>query len=296
MGGSESSHKAPKVRDFNALLNSVTDAASVEVIDGLDFQFIQPIPKYKGFLIHSLKIAPRVYPVEMAAQSGEPVRPGSYNTIFFADLLDMNLRVSLGLTGTGSADLTVPISPDVKTNLNAQLDLSAIQGYIQIAKQKYNCEAAFSSTNYFSKASITGDFTYQLTKNITIGALIQANLFENQRVARFGYARKFGKFESGMIVSYDGKVRVNKSLTYRANDRTIGYLQYDLSVNELYGLTAIGFERKFMMTAFGANFNSLGFISSRVERNMRNDRRIILTSMANIFEKVYRFGLGLSYN
>ena len=296
MGASESSHQRPKVRDFNALLGAVTDAASVDVIDGLDFQFIQPVSKLNGFLVHSLKISPRVYPVEMSTQVGEPVRPGSFNSIFITDILDMTLRVTLGLSGNGSADLTVPISPDIKTNLTTQLDLSAIQGYFQISKPKFNCEAAFSSTNYFSKADITSDFTFQLTKNLTVGALFQTSLFEKRKIARVGYLRHFGKFESGLILSYDGNLRLNKSLTYRANERTVGYLQYDFAVSELIGLTAIGFERNFMMTAFAANFNTLGVISSKIERKMRNNRKITLTSIANVFERVYRFGLGLSYN
>ena len=67
----------------------------------------------------------------------------------------------------------------------------------------------------------------------------QTSLFEKRKIARVGYLRHFGKFESGLILSYDGNLRLNKSLTYRANERTVGYLQYDFAVSELIGLVSI---------------------------------------------------------
>ena len=295
MGGSESSVAMQKVKDFNWLLSAVTDAASVDVIDGFDFTFIQPWSKPEGFLVHSLKLTPRIYPVELAAQSGEPIKPGSYTLSFLADFMDMNLRISQGLDGVGSADLTVPLDEDTKTHLIIQFDLSTIQGYFQTSKQKYNIEAAFTSSHYFSNAGATMDFTFQLTKNITVGALYTLNFFEDQKLLRTGYHHQMGKFESGLIVSYDGKVRLNKSFAYRANERTKGYLQFDMIVSELTAQMAFGIERDFLMTSFGANITSAGSISSKVLRKMGNRRTLVLTSMANLFQRIYKFGVGLSF-
>ena len=297
MGGTQSANSNQKAKDFNWILSSVTDSASVDVCDGLDFTFVQSINKpYSGLLVHSLKILPRIYPVQMAAQAGEPLRAGSYNLVYISKILDMDLRIQKGLTGAGSCELIVPLDEDIKTNLTVNFDLSSIIGYIQASKQKYNIEAAFNSTEYFSKANVTFDFSYQLPKNIVIGALHSRNLFEKQQITRFGYYHTMQKFESGLIVSYDGKLRINKSFAYAPNSRTKGYLQYDFIVSDLVAQMAFGVQRDFMMTGFAANITSAGQISSKIRRNLRNERSITLSAMGDIVQKVFKFGVALTWN
>ena len=249
--------------DFNEIIGAVSDAGSVEIIDGLDFTFVVPIDKIKGYAVHSLKISPRIYPVLLAMQAGEPVTPGSYNCVFLGDFLDMSYKANLSLMGGSSVQLTVPIDNDVKTALTVELNLNSITGQMQISKEKYNAEAVFASSNKFSKASITGDFSYKLTNNTTIGGLMMKNIFEPGFVVRAGYVRENGKFTSGLIASYDGQLRFNKSLTYKPNQRVTGSIQLDFIASECVAQAAIGIERNFLMTTIGANATTAGRISSR---------------------------------
>lgn len=287
--------KAPElVGDFDTLLGKVTDVASLNLINGFEFTHVyQPQPSHS--IVQTISISPRIHPVELAAQAGERVIPGNYSAVFVGTVSDMEYRVALPLFGSPNVQLTVPLSQYSKTSLYVDCTLNpGITGYLKYRGPKVASEFAFSASNYFTQGNIIANFSTMYKKTL-FGAIIQKPLFSAGYVFRAGCATDFGKFNDGIFLSLEPKLRINKSITYSPNEDTTGGIQLDILPSELRAKSAFFINRNFAMTVFAFNVTSDATISSSLQRRFGKGYQMTLTSQADIFRKHYNFGLGLVF-
>lgn len=296
MGSAQSTEKKSVrlVDDFDTLLGRVTDVGSIMVINGFDFTHVYNI-KPGHNLVQQLSISPRIYPVELAAQSGERIIPGSYSAIFVGSVSDMEYRVAFPLFDKPNAQLTVPLTDYCKTSLYVQPSLNPdITGYLRYRDPRIATEFAFSASDYFTKGNVIVNFASEF-KNTTYGALLSKTLFKSGYTFRVGVSTKFGKFESGTFISLDPQLHINKSLRYKPNEDTEGGLHIELYPSDLRTKTAFFIERNFSMSVFAFNITSTGSCSSCIKRRLGQHQSMQITSSADLFKKVYQFGLGLVF-